>query len=91
MHAAFLSSITDRELKERVFAAKQAERRITVELLHYLAEIARRRLYFEMGHTSLFTLLHAGMGYSKSGAYRRSVGAKLIALHPEIEHDRAKP
>jgi hypothetical protein len=85
MHATALSSITDRDLQQRVYGMRQMERRFVVELLHHLAEVERRKLYFEMGHDSLFKLLHDGLGYSKSGAYRRMIAARLVGRYPVVE------
>jgi hypothetical protein len=85
MHATTLSSITDWDLRQRVYGMRQAERRFVVELLHHLAEVERRKLYFEMGHDSLFKLLLDGLGYSKGGAYRRMIGARLVSRFPVAE------
>src|SRR6186713_2305956 len=84
MHAAHLSSITDRDLEQRLYGMRQAERRFIVELLFHLAEVERRKLFFDMGHASLFDLLWKGLGYSKGSAHRRLVGARLIAAFPQI-------
>jgi 5-methylcytosine-specific restriction endonuclease McrA len=84
MMATALTSITDIMLQQRVLELRQRERKLTVELLVHLAEVERRRLYFAMGHDSLFKLLHDGLGYSKGGAYRRLIAARLLVRYPVI-------
>jgi 5-methylcytosine-specific restriction endonuclease McrA len=84
MLATDLSSITSVMLTQRVYEMRQKERRQLVELLQHLAEVERRRLYLEMGHTSLFKLLRDGLGYSSSSAYRRMIGARLVVRYPVV-------
>jgi 5-methylcytosine-specific restriction endonuclease McrA len=84
MMTTALTSITDVMLQQRVLELRQRERKLTVELLVHLAELERRRLYAAMGHDSLFKLLHDGLGYSKSGAYRRMIAARLVVRYPVV-------
>jgi hypothetical protein len=52
------------------------ERRITREILDHINEVARRRLYADLGFSSIFDWLVKDLGYSESAAYRRIQAAK---------------
>jgi 5-methylcytosine-specific restriction endonuclease McrA len=86
MMASALSEMTNFMLQQRVLELRQRERKLMVELLVHLAELERRRLYFEMGHDSLFKLLNEGLGYSKGSSYRRMIGARLCVRFPQVVH-----
>ncbi|MBY0314691.1 MAG: HNH endonuclease [Bdellovibrionales bacterium] len=60
------------------------ERKITAEVIKYIAEIDRRRLYLENSCTSLFDFLVKQMGYSPGAAMRRIDAARLIHELPEV-------
>ena len=61
------------------------EREITALILHCLREIDRRRLYCDLGCSSLFDFCVKQLGYSEGAAYRRIKAARLIAKVPEVE------
>jgi hypothetical protein len=67
-------------LKVRV----QTERKITSEIIEFIQEIDRRRVYLEYGVTSLFSFLTDVIGYSRSAAQRRIEAARLSNEVPEI-------
>ena len=56
-----------------------------MKLLHHLKEIDSRKLYSDLGYSSLFSYLTKGLGYSESSACRRISAARLLKTHPEIE------
>jgi hypothetical protein len=80
-----LNSISDQELFEQIRLLSQDERRITIEILHLLREIARRRLYAQRGYESLFTFLVKELGYDEASAYRRVSAIRVIEAVPEVE------
>lgn len=61
------------------------ERKILTEILHYLREVERRRLYLERGYSSLFAFVTEELGYSEAAAYRRIQAMRLIQDLPEVE------
>jgi len=60
------------------------ERETTAEIIRYLKEIDTRKLYQELGFSSLFAFCHAGLGYSEGSAYRRIQAARCIDETPEV-------
>src|SRR5690348_12586469 len=55
------------------------ERKLTLEILHHLQEISRRRLYAYRGFGSLFEYVTKELGYSDAAAMR------LLTEIPEME------
>jgi hypothetical protein len=60
------------------------ERRITREILDHINEVARRRLYADLGFSSIFDWLVRDLGYSESAAYRRMQAARILQAVPEV-------
>ena len=58
------------------------ERRITREILDHINEVARRRLYADLGFSSIFDWLVKELGYSESAAYRRQQAARVLRAVP---------
>jgi hypothetical protein len=79
-----LATVPSSELTSRLYELRGAERRLLVEFLVYLGEVDRRRLYAELGFSSLFVFLSQHLGYSSSAAYRRSTAARLVARFPVV-------
>lgn len=63
----------------------RSERSITAQVLECIAEIDRRKLYAEQGHSSLFDFLVNAYGYSPGAAMRRIDGARLLRELPEVK------
>jgi hypothetical protein len=61
------------------------EREIQAKFLKYLAEISRRRLYAELGYSTLFAMLREYYRYSEAAAYRRLSAMRFIQETPEAE------
>ncbi len=59
------------------------ERRISREILDHINEVARRRLYADLGYSSIFDWLVKDLGYSESAAYRRMQAARILQAVPE--------
>ncbi len=55
----------------------QTERKITAEIITLISEIDRRKLFIEMGFSSLFAYLTEEIGYSASSAQRRIEAARI--------------
>ncbi|MCC6897511.1 MAG: HNH endonuclease [Polyangiaceae bacterium] len=79
-----LSSISDRELRERLTAAVSAERRAAADVIYHLVELDRRRLYLEDACSSLFAYCVERLGYSEDGATKRMRVARISQRFPQI-------
>jgi hypothetical protein len=53
------------------------------DLLAHLAELDERRLYLELGFTSLFAYCTEALGFCKSSAGRRIAVARVCRKYPE--------
>ncbi len=60
------------------------ERQITAEILAHINEVARRRIYAELGFSSLFEWLTKDLKYSAAAAYRRIQAARLLEAVPDV-------
>src|SRR5579862_6560382 len=63
----------------------QEERRIGLQVIHHLREIEDRRLYNEIGYSSLFECVTQELGYSEGSAHRRISAMRLLRELPEYE------
>ncbi|MGB8933068.1 MAG: hypothetical protein WCC48_17620 [Anaeromyxobacteraceae bacterium] len=54
------------------------------EFLLTLADFDRKRLWLELGYSSLFHFLHRRLGMSKGAAHYRKTAAELIQRVPEV-------
>jgi 5-methylcytosine-specific restriction endonuclease McrA len=75
---------TAREQTVRLADLLRREHCAMAELLVALADFDRRRLWEEMGHSSLFYFLHRELGLPKGPAFYRKTAAELIQRYPEI-------
>ncbi len=80
-----LKHLTDKVLIEDTTILVSKEREVLVKLLHHLKEIDVRKLYSDLGYSSLFAYMTKGLGYSESAAGRRIQAARLLNSHPEID------
>jgi hypothetical protein len=79
-----MQSIKNAELLSQFKTLVASERKITAQVLKYIAEIDRRRLYLELAFGSLFDFLTKGNGYSNGAAMRRIQAARLLRDVPEV-------
>ena len=73
-----LRRLSNYDLLARVKRLTGVERRTTVAILHHLNEIERRRLYLELGYSSLHDYCVQALDYSSSAAGRRIQAARCI-------------
>jgi len=71
----------DLKLKDLV----RNERKITAEIISVICDIDKRKLFLELGSSSLFAYLTKKIGYSASAAQRRIEAARLSKEIPEIK------
>jgi hypothetical protein len=60
------------------------ERELTSQILHHLKEIDSRKLYCDLGYSSLYAYCRFELGYSEGSAQRRIDGARILVHIPEI-------
>jgi len=77
-------ALSDIDLLSQTSGLARDERATTIRLLHHLNEIARRKLYLELGHGSLHDYCTRGLAYSSSSACRRIRAARCIHEFPPV-------
>lgn len=82
-----ICKLVDNELISEFKRLVTLEKKTTAEILLFLKEIESRKLFLELGHTSLFSYLTKGLGYSESSALRRINAARLLEAVPEIKNE----
>jgi ribosome biogenesis protein Nip4 len=80
-----LKKLTDTQLLDLIKGKVLQERKLGAEILRLLCELERRKVYADLGYSSLFLYLTKGLHYSESDAWRKIQAAKLLADFPEIE------
>lgn len=80
-----LRHLTDRALLTDTRILVSKEREISVKILHHLKEIDKRRLYSDLGYSSIFEFCLRELGYSEGAANRRIRAARELEKMPEIE------
>ena len=80
-----LKNISNKELLSQTKLLVQEERNIHIQVLHHLREIQSRRLYLELGFSSLFDYATKELGYSEGAAFRRIKAMKLCQEVPDTE------
>jgi hypothetical protein len=78
------SKLSDSELIKRLDGLVQKERETTLEVLLYIIEMDRRKLFLGRGYGSLYEYCTLHMGYSESAAMRRIRTARCINDFPEV-------
>jgi len=79
-----MKELNDRELVAALKNLKGRENHIVAELIRYLSEVDRRKLYLELGYPSLFAYCCKALKYSESAAYRRIAAARVYRDNPEV-------
>ncbi len=78
------------DLLNQLKAAVKDERKLLVQILEYLREVERRKLYLQMAYPSLFEFCVRYLNYSESAAYRRIQAVRLSSEIPAITEKLAK-
>ncbi len=79
-----LRKLKNSELDFRIKSLARQERELLTQVLHVIKEIDNRRLYLEMGYSSLFAYLSESVGYSPASAQRRIDAARLLNEIPSL-------
>ena len=84
MHELYkLKHLSDTQLIERVTYLVRRERELVEYLILHLQEIQDRKLYIQMGFTSLFECLVRHFKYSEAVAYARISALKILTAVPD--------
>ena len=73
-----------RELSARLSELLRREHDSMADFLVALADFDRRRLWVELGYSSLFWFLHRELGLSKGASFYRKTAAELVQRFPEV-------
>jgi hypothetical protein len=73
-----------RERASRLLDLLRREHEAMADFLVALADFDRKRLWAELGHTSLFYFLHRELRLSTGAAFYRKAAAELIQRFPEV-------
>lgn len=79
-----IASLSNRELLERIARIVAREREATATLVALLAEMDARKLYLELGFSSLFAYCTSALHLSEHAAYGRIGAARASHRFPEI-------
>lgn len=79
-----LKKVKDDQLLTQFEQMVWRERRVTVEVIRYIAEISRRLLYAKEAYPSLYSFLTEKYRYSPGAAYRRIQAAEVSEIAPDI-------
>ena len=80
-----LKNLSDKDLLAATKNAVQRERGTTMEVLRHLQEMERRRLFSDLGFSSLFVYAVKELQYSEDEALRRISAMRLLRELPKIE------
>ncbi len=82
---ANLKSLTDSELHVQTVELAKKEQQTTLELLHHLHEVDRRKLFAQKGYSSLWEYVVSALSYSESQASER-----IAAMRPMFRVQEAQ-
>src|SRR5437763_4141831 len=77
-----LTALSSEALTTRIHELVRTERITLVDFLRHLAELERRKLHIDLGHSSVFAYCTDELGLSEASAYRRMTAARLIVRFP---------
>ncbi len=80
-----LKHLTDKSLLTDTKVLVGKEREFLTKILHHLKEIDKRKLYSDLGYSSLYEYCVRELGYSEGNAQRRIQTCRLLTEVPEIE------
>ena len=73
-----LNHLKDKDLLTQMRQLIQSERDLLLSILHHLREIERRRLFADLGYSSLFDYAVGELKYSEGQAGRRIAAMRLL-------------
>lgn len=79
-----IRQLSDQDLLSRTENLARQEREIITQILSYLEEVDGRKLYSELGYTSLYDYAVKRLGYSSDQAIRRIAAMRLVREFPHL-------
>jgi len=79
-----LTALGNDELVAALSKLVRRENALLSDMLAHLAELDERRLYLELGFTSMFAYCTDALGLCKSSAYRRIAAARVCRRYTEV-------
>ena len=79
-----VGELSKSELVAKLEVLRAKEREVLFKLLCYLGEVDRRKLYLELGYSSLFSFCTQKLGYSEGAAQRRIQACRVMREHGEV-------
>lgn len=76
--------LSDVELEKQIVELSVREKKATVELLRHLGELEIRKLYLELGYSSMYEYCTKKLKYSEGAACRRIYSARALRDNPQI-------
>lgn len=80
-----LKHLTDSTLLKDTKYLASRERELTVQIIHHIREIDRRKLYSDLKYANIYEYCKKELNYSEASAQRRITAAKMMVDVPEIE------
>lgn len=80
-----LKHLTDKQLLNDTKQLSLENHKITAKILHHIKEVEIRKLYCEIGYSSIFNYVVQELGFSEGSANRRITSARLLKDMPELE------
>ena len=80
-----LKHLTDKTLLADTLILVRREKETSLEILHHLLEIERRKIFVELKCSSLFDYCVRVLGYSEGAAQRRISSARLMGKSEEVQ------
>jgi hypothetical protein len=80
-----ISNLKDQELHSQTLEASIKEKKACLNLLKYLLEIDRRKLYAEYNHPSLLCYMIGELKYSEGESWTRIQAMRLMRSNPIVE------
>ncbi|MBF0360828.1 MAG: HNH endonuclease [Oligoflexia bacterium] len=81
-----LKKLSKQQLLEATLSLVKKEKACTLELIAHLEEIEDRRLYAELGYSSMFAYVTKYLNYSENEAQIRISSMRLSRSNPEIKN-----
>jgi len=82
-----LKSFSDSDLLAEMKLKVETEKRTTAEIIEFVKEVERRRLFIKLEFNSLFDFMTEYFGYTPGSAQRRIDAARLLRDIPEVKRD----
>jgi hypothetical protein len=79
-----IAGLTSAEVMAELVREVATERAASARVLAWLAEVERRRLYLELGYSSLFAFCLGALGFSEDETCNRTGAVRAVLEYPEV-------